>query len=61
MSGKEFLSSESKFLLDNPIVLSKDTDILGHTNIVDRLKGAIKVHKDEHFSFVIGLEGKWGT
>ena len=61
MSGKEFLSLESKFLLDNPIILSEDTDILGHTNIVDRLKGAIKVHKDEHFSFVIGLEGKWGT
>lgn len=61
MSAKEFLSLESKFLLDNPIILSEDTDILGHTNIVDRLKGAIKVHKDEHFSFVIGLEGEWGT
>lgn len=61
MSGKEFLSLESKFLLDNPIILSEDTDILGHTNIVDRLKGAIKVHKNEHFPFVIGLEGEWGT
>lgn len=54
-------SLESKFLLDNPIILSKDTDILGHTNIVDRLKGAIKVHKNEYFPFVIGLEGEWGT
>lgn len=54
-------SLDSKFLLDNPIILSKDTDILGHTNIVDRLKGAIKVHKNEHFPFVIGLEGEWGT
>ena len=61
MSGKEFLSLESKFLLDNPIILAEDTDILGHTNIVDRLKGAIKVHKNEHFPFVIGLEGEWGT
>ena len=54
-------SLESKFLLDNPIILSKDTDILGHTVIIDRLKGAIKVHKNEHFPFVIGLEGEWGT
>ena len=61
MSDKEFLSLESKFLLDNPIILSKDTDILGHTNIADRLKEAIKVHKNEHIPFVIGLEGEWGT
>ena len=61
MSDKEVLRSESEFLLDNPIILSKDTDILGHTNIVDRLKGAIKVHKNEKSSFVIGLEGERGT
>lgn len=61
MPDKEVLRSESEFLLDNPIILSKDTDILGHTNIVDRLKGAIKVHKNEKPSFVIGLEGERGT
>lgn len=51
----------NNFLLDDPIVLSKDTDILGHDNIVNRLKGAIKVHKNEKSSCVIGLEGEWGT
>ena len=59
MSGKEFLSSESDFSLDNPIILCRDTDILGHINIVDRLKRVIKVHKNEKKSFVIGLEGEW--
>ncbi len=61
MLDKKVLSLEWEFSLDNPIILSEDTDILGHTNIVDRLKGVIKVYKNEKKSFVIGLEGEWGT